>query len=181
MSGPWRQPFEAALLRNAPQRELQVATVSPEGVPAVRTVTLRGMSAEGFPWFFTDTRTRKADHLRENPRVALHAWFPASREQFRLSGRALLQGTHAEGPWVELRQQAWAQLGEVDRLGFVRAPPGSPLVTPLVTEAPALAPPEFLLVAVEVTAADWLAMGPPPTRVGFRRLGSAWVQQALTP
>lgn len=181
MSAPWRQPFEAALQHHAPQVEVQVATVSPEGVPAVRTVWLRGLSGEGLPYFFTDTRTRKADHLRQSPRVALHAWFPLTREQFRLSGRATLHGSHAEGAWAELRQHAWARLEEAERLAYIGPPPGHGYVTPFPTEVPPLAPPEFLVVSVEVTDADWLALGPPPTRVGFRLLGSAWVQQALTP
>lgn len=181
MSGPWRQPFEAALQRHAPLRDVQVATVSPEGVPAVRTVTLQGLSVEGLPYFYTDTRTRKADHLRENPKVALHAWFPLTREQFRLSGRACLHGTHAEGAWAEFRQHAWERLDDAAKRAFIGPPPGHGYVTPVALEVPALAPPEFLLVSVEVRDADWLALGPPPTRVGFRLLGAAWVQQQLTP
>ena len=60
MSSPWRQPFEFALQRNAPQRERQVATVSPEGLPSVRPVVLRGLTPEGAPYFYTDLRSRKA-------------------------------------------------------------------------------------------------------------------------
>lgn len=181
MSPPWRAPFEAALARNAPQATVQVATVSPEGVPGVRTVILRGLSVEGHPYFFTDTRTRKADHLRENPRLSLLAWFPRSREQFRLSGRALLHGTHAEGAWAELRQRAWEGLTEEDRQAFLGPPPGHAYVPHVAMEIPQAAPPEFLLVSEQVTDADWLALGPPPSRVGFRLLGAAWVEQQLNP
>lgn len=181
MSPPWRHPFETALQRNAPQVDVQVATVSPDGVPALRTVTLRGLSVEGLPYFFTDSRTRKADHLRENPRVALHAWFPLTREQFRLSGKATLHGGAAERSWAELRQHEWARLSPTEQRTYVGPPPGQGLVTPPPLDAPADVPPEFLLVSVEVRDADWLALGPPATRAGFRLLGSAWVQQALTP
>jgi hypothetical protein len=181
MTAPWRAPFETALRAHAPLAELQVATSSPEGMPSVRTVILRGVSVEGFLYFFTDARSRKADHLRGNPRVALHAWFPLTREQFRLSGRATLHGTHAENPWAELRQQAWGHLEPDARQPFVGAPPGHLAITRVPVEVPAVAPPEFLVISVEVTDADWLALGPPATRAGFRKVGAAWIQQSLTP
>lgn len=181
MSPPWRQPFQTALERNAPQVEVQVGTVSPEGVPAVRTVVLRGFSPEGCPYFFTDLRSRKANHLAENPKVALHAWFPLTQEQFRLNGRASLHGWHAEGAWAELRRHAWEGLDDESRRAFVGPPPGRTLVTPLAVEVPPSPPQEFVLVAVDVTEADWLSLGPPATRAGFRLIGAGWVQQALTP
>ena len=181
MSAPWRQPFEAALKRNAPQLDLQVATVSPEGVPAVRTVLLRGFTVEGHPSFFTDLRSRKANHLAQNPKIALLAWFPQTGEQFRLTGRATMHGRHAEGSWAQLRQQGWEHLDAEERLAYVGPPPGRTLVRPMVTEAPPGPPEEFLIVTVDVTEADWLSVGPPRTRAGFRLLGAGWVQQALNP
>lgn len=180
MSPPWRQPFEAALQRNAPQAEVQVATVSPEGIPAVRTVLLRGVE-EGQPYFFTDTRSRKADHLRENPRLALVMWFPKSQEQFRLSGRAQLHGMRAEGPWAELRQRAWTGLPAEEQQFFLGSPPGHAVITHEARPVPPGPPQEFLVVSLEVQEADWLTEAPPPARVGFRLLGNGWVQQALTP
>jgi hypothetical protein len=181
VSPPWRQPFETALQRNAPQRELQVATVSPEGVPSVRTVVLRGITADARPFFYTDVRTRKANHLAENPKVALHAWFPLTREQFRLTGRAGLHGSHAEGPWAELRHAAWLSFDDEARLAFIGPPPGRTYVTPIPREVPPAPPQEFLVVSVDVTEVDWLALGPPPARAGFRLLGAGWMQQSLTP
>lgn len=181
MSAPWRQPFEAALERNAPQREVQVATVSPEGVPAVRTVRLRGLSVEGCPYFFTDLRSRKANHLAENPRIALHAWFLKTEEQFRLTGRASLHGRHAEGAWAALRIEGWKESDDEERRLYVGPPPGQTYVTPPRLEIPSAPPEEFLLVTIEVIEADWLCVGPPRTRAGFRLIGSGWVQQALNP
>lgn len=181
MSSPWRLPFEIALQNNAPQLELQVGTVSADGEPAVRTVIFRGLSAEGAPYFFTDTRTRKADHLRANPKVALHAWFPVTREQFRLTGVATLHGTHAGGPWAALRARAWGRFNDERRLAYLGPPPGHSAIEPVPMDIPSASPPEFLIISVEVTWADWVVLGPPSTRRGYRLLGSSWVQQALTP
>lgn len=181
MSSPWRQPFEAALQRNAPQGEVQVATVTPEGMPAVRTVLLRGLSVEGEPYFFTDARSRKADHLRDNSRLALVAFFAKTREQFRLSGRATLHGRHAEGAWAELRQRAWSSLPPHEQQFFLGPPPGQRLINPEARPVPPFPPQEFLIVSLEVNDADWLVEGSPATRVGYRKLGGGWVEQALTP
>lgn len=181
MSGPWRQPFETALERNAPQLEVQVGTVSPDGVPAVRTVLLRGFAAEGSPFFFTDLRSRKANHLAQNPTIALHAWFPKTREQFRLTGRASLHGWRAEGAWAELRKQAWGRLPNDERVLYVGPPPGRTRVELLAIEAPPAPPQEFVVVSVDVTEADWLSEGPPNTRVGFRLIGAGWAQEWLNP
>lgn len=181
MSAPWRQPFETALERNAPQREVQVATVSPEGVPAVRTVLLRGFSVEGCPYFFTDLRSHKANHLTENPKIALHAWFPQTQEQFRLTGRASLHGRHAEGAWAALRNHGWEQTYEGERRSYIGPPPGRTYVTPPLLEVPPGPPQEFVLVTIDVSEADWLCLGPPKTRAGFRLLGAGWVQQSLNP
>lgn len=181
MSAPWRKPFETALARNAPQTEVQVATVSSEGVPSVRTVLLRGFSAEGLPYFFTDLRTRKANHLAENPRIALLAWFPKTAEQFRLTGRATVHGWRAEGAWAALRRHSWELLAEDDRLTYVGPPPGRTFVDRAPSVTPPAPPQEFLLVTIDVTECDWLAVGPPRTRAEFRLLGAGWVQQSLTP
>ena len=181
VSPPWRHPFEAALQQNAPRTEVQVATVTPEGMPAVRTVLLRGLGIEGDPYFFTDARSRKADHLRENPRLALMAWFANSREQFRLSGPATLHGRLAEGEWAELRQRTWSALSPNARQRYLGAPPGQTLVTLEERPVPPFPPQEFLIVSLEVTDADWLVDRRPATRVGYRKLGAGWVEQALTP
>jgi len=181
MNGPWRLPFEAALERNAPQREVQVATVSPEGLPFARTMSLRGLSEDGVPYFFTDSRSRKADHLRTTPRLQVSAWFPKTAEQFRLSGRVALHGVQAEPPWREVRQRGWEALPEEERRLFVGPPPGFPAVTAGNLKPPREAPAEFLLVTLDVTDVDWLALGPPQRRLSFRVMGPTWVEQGLTP
>lgn len=181
MNGPWRSAFEFALKQNAPQVEVQVATVSPEGLPFTRTVFLRGLSEDGVPYFFTDSRSRKADHLRTTPRLQLTAWFPKTGEQFRLSGRVALHGLQAEPPWREVREQGWADLPDDERLVYVGPPPGFPAVAVGHLKVPRDAPDEFLLVTLDVTEADWLVQGPPRRRLSFRVLGPTWVEQGLTP
>ncbi|HEY6748435.1 MAG TPA: pyridoxamine 5'-phosphate oxidase [Mycobacteriales bacterium] len=57
-----------------------VATASPAGRPSVRTVLLRGVSADGFV-FYTNYESRKGRELAANPQVALvFSWVPLERQ-----------------------------------------------------------------------------------------------------
>ena len=57
-----------------------VATAAPAGQPSVRTVLLRGVSADGFV-FFTNYESRKGRELAANPQVALvFSWVPLERQ-----------------------------------------------------------------------------------------------------
>jgi pyridoxamine 5'-phosphate oxidase len=57
-----------------------VATADPSGRPSVRTVLLRGVSADGFV-FFTNYDSRKGRELAANPQVALvFSWVPLERQ-----------------------------------------------------------------------------------------------------
>jgi pyridoxamine 5'-phosphate oxidase len=57
-----------------------VATASRDGRPSVRTVLLRGVSADGFE-FFTNYGSRKGREIAANPSVALiFSWVPAERQ-----------------------------------------------------------------------------------------------------
>lgn len=64
-----------------------VATASPDGVPSVRMVLLKGVSPDGFV-FFTNLWSRKGEDLRANPACALlFPWHPVER-QIRVEGTA---------------------------------------------------------------------------------------------
>lgn len=56
-----------------------LSTISPLGKPTSRTVLLKKFDAKGFI-FFTDSRSRKGEHLEEKPFAALTFWW---REIFR--------------------------------------------------------------------------------------------------
>jgi pyridoxamine 5'-phosphate oxidase len=177
----WLAAFEAALARNEPNKRVQLATVSPDGVPAVRTIILRGVTGQGELFFVTDQRSRKAEHLESNPTAALVAWCAQTREQFRFTGRAALHGAGAEGPWAATRAQLWRGLNDGDRAGFLGPPPGRSYVPPHGVELPAAPPPEFCVVSVAPTEVDWLTLGRPHRRVHFRLLGAAWVEDRFVP
>lgn len=81
----WLEQFEdwleAALASGMPEPNAMVlATATADGVPGARTVLLRGVDARGFR-FHTDHRSRKADEIAANARVALvFPWYQQQRQ-----------------------------------------------------------------------------------------------------
>lgn len=66
---------------------MSVATVEPDGSPAVRTMLMKGFDGDGFV-FYTNTESRKAEAIRHEPRVSLlFHWQPLHR-QVRIDGVA---------------------------------------------------------------------------------------------
>jgi pyridoxamine 5'-phosphate oxidase len=179
---PWLDPFERAMSQDRPNPRVSVATVSPDGMPSLRTVVLRGLLGDGTPWFHTDARSRKVDHLdSERPHLAMLAWFEASRQQFRLTGRGVVRGAKAEEPWGAVRLSAWARLPPADRAPFFGPPPGRRYVEPLEPESVEVPPDTFVLVSLDVEEVDWLRLGTPHQRASFRKVGATWLVQQLTP
>jgi pyridoxamine 5'-phosphate oxidase len=64
---------------------MAVATLGPDGMPAVRMVLLKGYDADGFV-FYTNTESRKGRHLQAHGKAALLFHWKSLRRQVRLEG-----------------------------------------------------------------------------------------------
>ncbi len=64
---------------------MALATATPEGLPAVRMVLLKGHGPGGFT-FFTNAHSRKGHEIAANPRAALLFHWKSLRRQIRLEG-----------------------------------------------------------------------------------------------
>jgi pyridoxamine 5'-phosphate oxidase len=64
---------------------LSLATVGPDGTPAVRMVLLKGFDASGFV-FYTNHQSRKGEHLLAHPKAAMLFHWKSLRRQVRLEG-----------------------------------------------------------------------------------------------
>ncbi|MFO7859456.1 MAG: pyridoxamine 5'-phosphate oxidase [Ectothiorhodospiraceae bacterium] len=64
---------------------MTLATVSPAGQPAARTVLLKGVDEAGFV-FYTNTTSRKGQHLAAQPRAALTFYWPPLGRQVLVEG-----------------------------------------------------------------------------------------------
>ncbi len=65
---------------------LSLATVSPEGVPSVRMVLLKGLSEKGFV-FYTNFNSKKGKDLKKNPNASMCFHWKSLRRQIRISGK----------------------------------------------------------------------------------------------
>ncbi|MFZ4584038.1 MAG: pyridoxamine 5'-phosphate oxidase [Acidimicrobiia bacterium] len=64
---------------------MAVATATPEGVPSVRFVVLRGYDDRGFAFYTNDT-SRKAGEIAANPRAAITIYWRELERQVRVVG-----------------------------------------------------------------------------------------------
>lgn len=69
----------------ATPQQMALATATPEAVPSVRMVLLKGHDRRGFV-FFTNRESRKAGELDANPRAALVLHWEAQARQVRVEG-----------------------------------------------------------------------------------------------
>lgn len=128
--------------------QIQLATVTPEGLPDVRTVLLTEFSPEGF-WFHTDSRSRKSVHLATTSAVALLFLWPNFTRQLAVQGLAtpaandeIAAAYQRRSPY--LQQLAWQN-----------------------TEAFAQLPDSERIARWEVFAEHGDASQPPPTWTGY--------------
>jgi pyridoxamine 5'-phosphate oxidase len=96
-------------LRVAEPNAMVLATVAPEGGPATRTVLCKGVDEQGL-YFYTNYRSRKAQHLADRPRAsATFPWYAMHRQ------------VHVRGPVrmvsAEETAQYWATRPRGSQLG----------------------------------------------------------------
>jgi pyridoxamine 5'-phosphate oxidase len=182
---PWRP-----LLRAARQREgrapgggwLQLATVSAEGWPRVRTLVFRGWSAQGELELLTDTRSEKSNELLDQPQDELCWLFRRTREQFRLRGLARLMDGQQDRQALE---QHWQRLTPRGRAVWGWPQPGATFdpAGPWAEQIPDDVPqPEALaLIRVQLERVEQLDLKPHPHRRRCWLRDQGWLEQQLNP
>ncbi|MDQ2658792.1 MAG: pyridoxamine 5'-phosphate oxidase [Verrucomicrobiota bacterium] len=81
--GKWFDEAVAANLRDV--NAMSLATASPDGVPDVRIVLLKGVDERGFV-FYTNYRSDKGQQLATNPRASLNIFWVQLERQIRIAG-----------------------------------------------------------------------------------------------
>jgi pyridoxamine 5'-phosphate oxidase len=81
-----REWYELAVAEGlAEPHAMALATASPDGVPSVRIVLMKGIDDRGIQ-FFTNYESRKGRELDANPRAAVALYWPPLDRQVRLEG-----------------------------------------------------------------------------------------------
>ena len=98
---------------------MALATATPEGLPSVRMVLLKGYGPDGFV-FYTNGHSRKGREIAANPHVALLFHWKSLRRQIRIEG-------HLE-PVTEAEAEAYFHSRARDsQLGAVASDQSAPL------------------------------------------------------
>jgi pyridoxamine 5'-phosphate oxidase len=104
---------------------LQLATLSSDGRPTVRTVVFRGWASGSALRFVTDLRSAKVRNGRLDWAEACY-YSADTREQFRLTGPLSVLGPDAIGSAADVRRKQWAELSDSARAQFCWPEPGAP-------------------------------------------------------
>ena len=85
----WRQELKSARKKEGKSplnRWIQLSTVNSNNEPRIRTVVFRGWAKETSMLIFTDSRSDKIEHLKNNSSAEVLWLFLRSRSQFRFKG-----------------------------------------------------------------------------------------------
>lgn len=152
----WDMLVRGALSRKSAFHQATVATVTPDGFPAARTVVLREADrGAGVLRFHTDTRSNKFAELSKNPACVLHFYDHGAKIQVRARGTATLHNEDG------VTRPIWDAMADMSRDCY-RQPvgPGEALSGPGGADGARLdheaGYAHFVVVRVAVEALDWL-------------------------
>ena len=114
----WRQDLKSSRKKEGKlpsNRWIQLATVSEENEPRLRTVVFRGWHKDNSMIIFTDRRSEKIRHLKSNPNAEILWFFLKSKSQYRFKGkiRELIDN-----------KNYWNSLSEKSKTSWFWGPPG---------------------------------------------------------
>lgn len=169
----WHRLVRGVHDRHAPARHPTLATVSPEGLPQMRTVVLRAADRGSRRLsIYTSLHSGKVRDAMARPAAALHVWDAQQRLQIRLEAEVELATGAAAA-------EAWNQVPAHSRSAYSAQVPGEPLPHALAygTEPD---PAAFVVFHLHVVALDVLHLGAQHRRARFCR-ADGWAGQWLAP
>jgi len=159
-----------------PYRYFTIATVGANQLARLRTVVLREVSEDLRIVFYTDKRSKKITHIKENKGVSLLLYHPKKMLQIRIEGTANVQDD------VATKNGYWNQLSETAKREYSTSrSPGSHLNHPDKLE---FLSEENHFCTVEVTpyTMEYLKLEQPNhIRVLFSKIDTEWKGEFLVP
>jgi len=198
---PWREAIEKSMARSRKIRGsnfVQLATVSAENEPRVRSVVFRGfVSKTGdnstVMKLITDGRSEKVNEINNqvNNMAELHWWFGKSSEQYRIRCSVKFVGDgEANADHLRWRKEQWGNLSDKAREQFFWRNPGEDFQ--LQCEVPEGGrdsegkvlppPPTFLLVLLYPKRVDYLRLTDNYRQIdSFDNSSEDWCVQRVNP
>jgi pyridoxamine 5'-phosphate oxidase len=169
----WQRLIRGVHDRHAPARHPTLATVSPDGMPSVRTVVLRGADPHSAKLdIHTHLHSAKITDLRSRPVAALHVWDSGQTLQIRLQAHVeMLTGPQAAAAWVRVPESA--------RTAYNAQAPGTPIAEALAYDRHP-DPAAFVVLHLHIQTMDLLYLGAPHRRALYTR-SDLWKGQWVAP
>ena len=181
MTDTFFQELEAELRKGTskkghPYRYFTLATVGTGSVARLRTVVLRRVSEDFKLIFYTDRRSKKITHIKENNHVSLLFYHPKQLLQLKIEGKA-----HIVSDPEEL-QKYWSGVQPSSRKDYTtKSAPGSPVSHPDNVEY--LEDKDyFAIIEVVLSEIEYLKLKRPNhLRVLFTKEEENWSGEFLAP
>ncbi len=162
--------------KDHPFRYFTFATVGLDHVARLRTVVMREVDSDLNIIFFTDKRSKKITHIKENNKVSLLLYHPEKLMQLRIEGIADFKSDEAT------KKAYWSSIPELAKKDYTTLKsPGSTIASPGKLE---YLPSEnhFCIVKITPFKIEYLQLGiPDHTRVYFSKLDYGWEGEFLVP
>ena len=109
--------------REHPYHYFTIATLGVDKFARLRLVALRNVSNDLKLTFFTDKRSKKVLHIKENPRVSLLFYHPEKLLQLRIEGMATINSDQFQ------IQKTWETIGNEARKDYLTTEAPGPTIT----------------------------------------------------
>ncbi|NNF19127.1 MAG: pyridoxamine 5'-phosphate oxidase family protein [Flavobacteriaceae bacterium] len=160
-----------------PFRTGTLGTVGLDMMARLRTVVLRKVATDLTLTFYTDYRSKKIIHIKENPKVSMLLYHPEKQLQLKIEGLARIRKDSGSV------QSLWDDMQEHSKKDYTTAlAPGSEIADKENVEY--LDTENFLcIVELEPFKIEYLKLGSPHhTRIRFSKKGEErWVSDFLVP
>ncbi len=155
----WRQELKSARKKEGKSplnRWIQLSTVTRNNEPRIRTVVFRGWEKESSMLIFTDSRSDKIKHLKNNSNAEVLWLFLRSKYQFRFKGKM---------KELESNTKYWDSLSDKSKATWFWQHPGKEIKNNLQTfkKVPINLnkPTSFVVIEFEIYSVDLLKLVTP--------------------
>tara|TARA_R110002167_G_scaffold95905_1_gene254840 strand:+ start:252 stop:794 length:543 start_codon:yes stop_codon:yes gene_type:complete len=162
--------------REHPYHYFTIATLGVDKFARLRLVALRNVSNDLKLTFFTDKRSKKVLHIKENPRVSLLFYHPEKLLQLRIEGMATINSDQFQ------IQKTWETIGNEARKDYLTTEaPGTTINNPESVEY--LKDGDyFSIVDIEPFRIERLKLNTEGHRkTKFNKKGDKWTSEHLVP
>ncbi len=159
-----------------PFRFFTFATVGLDQMARLRTVVMRDVDKELKITFYTDKRSKKITHLKENKKVSLLLYHPEKLLQLRIEGIASYKHDTAT------KEVYWDSIPDIAKKEYTTSPsPGTIISDPSKLEYLSKEN-HFCVVEIFPYKIEYLKLGQPNhTRIRFSKKDNEWDSEFIVP